>query len=245
MAGLSRLYPFYRLGWTILDWVFPPVCGGCGRAGSRWCADCQRRVQIVRGDLCSSCGIPETKAALCRTCELDRPAFYALRSWAVFDEPVRTAIHKLKYRRDVGLGDALAVGLSRFVDELNWPIDVVTPIPLGARRRRERGYNQVGLIALPLALSLDIAYEPGALSRRRETRSQVGLNREQRRQNLQGAFRAEGKKVRGRNVLLMDDVATTGATLSSGAEALLAAGANRVYALTAARALPRHGLSGV
>lgn len=242
MAGSSWVYPFYRSAWTTLDWVFPPACGGCGRAGSRWCADCQRRVQILRGDLCSSCGIPEIQSALCRTCELNPPAFYALRSWAVFDAPIQTALHKLKYRRDVGLGDALAAGMSRFVEELHWPIDVIVPIPLGARRRQERGYNQVGLIALPLALSLSVAYEPGSLSRWRETRSQVELNREQRRENVRGAFRAEGKKIGGRNVLLIDDVATTGATLSSGAEALLAAGAKQVYAVTVARALPRHGL---
>jgi ComF family protein len=146
----------------------------------------------------------------------------------------------LKYRRDMGLGDALAEQVADFVRGLNWPIEVVIPIPLGRQRLKERGYNQVGLIARPMSLALNLKYAPGALARSRETRSQVGLNREQRRENVRGAFRALDAEVKGKTVLVVDDVATTGSTLSSGAEALLSSGARDVYALTVARALTRH-----
>jgi len=243
VTDYAWMYPFYRLTWTALDWVFPTMCGGCGEAGSRWCKECQQRVPLLTGKVCEACGLPSEESPLCRTCKLDRPSYHSLRSWAVFDDPVQQALHRLKYRRDVGLGDALAAQMKRFLAGLYWPIDLVVPIPLGQSRRRERGYNQVSLIALPLAMSLNLAYVPKALYRWRETRSQVGLSREQRRKNIQGAFRADERKVRGRTVLLMDDVATTGSTLSSGAEALFSAGARQVYALTVARALPRHGLS--
>jgi ComF family protein len=156
---------------------------------------------------------------------------------------VRPALHKLKYRRDMGLGDALAVSIAGFVESLQWTFDMVVPIPLGGKRMQERGYNQVALIAKPLSLSLGSAYQPSALKRQRETKSQVGLSAGERKDNVQDAFLADPRIVRGRSVLVMDDVATTGATLSSSAEALIQAGAVHVFALTVARALPHHGLN--
>jgi ComF family protein len=128
------------------------------------------------------------------------------------------------------------------VMKLDWPIDLVVPIPLGKKRRRERGYNQVALVAMPLAASLEWPYVPQALKRTRDTRSQVGLSYEERRENITNAFVADARLVRDRAVLLMDDVATTGATLSAAASALNAAGARKIFALTLARALPHHGL---
>jgi ComF family protein len=107
---------------------------------------------------------------------------------------------------------------------------------------RERGYNQAGLMAQALARLMGWRYLPQALRRTRHTRSQVGLTAAQRRENVRAAFESSAALVRGRILLLFDDVATTGATLHSAAEALLAGGASRVYALTVARALPRFGL---
>jgi len=149
-------------------------------------------------------------------------------------------LHRLKYRRDIGLGEALAMQLAEFVRGLNWPIDIIVPVPLGKQRLQERGYNQVGMIARPLALVLGIKYAPRALYRQRETRSQVGLTKAERHDNVQNAFQALGIVVDRKTVLVMDDVATTGSTLSSSAEALLSSGAKDVYALTVARALPHH-----
>jgi ComF family protein len=143
----------------------------------------------------------------------------------------------LKYRRDLALGQSLAENMLPALQRLEWPVDVVLPIPLGRSRLSQRGYNQASLIARPIAMALQLTYAPRALVRWRETRSQVGLSREQRRDNVTGVFRARSKVVRGRAVLLIDDVATTGSTLSSAAEALLAAGAVQVHAFTAARAL--------
>jgi competence protein ComFC len=171
-------------------------------------------------------------------CVRNRPCFRILRSWSAFEAPVRTALHRLKYRHDISLGDSLAVQLSEFVSNLNWPIDLVVPVPLGQKRLKERGYNQVGLIAFPLSLSMNIAYSPKALCRNRETRSQVGLTKPERHVNVRGAFHASEICVKGRVTLLIDDVATTGSTLSSCAEALYTAGAKDVYSVTVARALP-------
>lgn len=165
-----------------------------------------------------------------------------MRSWLVFEGPIRFALHKLKYRRNVALGDALAQHLVDYVNILGWPVDTVVPVPLGKARMKERGYNQVGLVAMPLAALRGWTYEPHALARARETRSQVGLSAVERKENVSGAFRGDPARVSGKTVLLMDDVATTGATLSSCADALLQSGAKKVYSLTLARALPHHGL---
>lgn len=235
-------YPLYRFAWSGLDWLFPPRCGGCGAAGSRWCDECQANVPVLAGTLCEKCGMPIVRADRCDRCHVDPPPFRSLRSWAVFDFPVRPALHRLKYRRDMGLGDALAVPLSRFADSLDWPLDMIIPVPLGRKRMQERGYNQVDLIARPLSLALGLNYRPAALKRTRDTVSQVGLSAVERRENVRNAFIADALVVRGKTILVMDDVSTTGSTLSSCAEALFQAGAKEVFALTVARALPHHGL---
>jgi ComF family protein len=169
-----------------------------------------------------------------------------MRSWAVFDSPIQNALHTLKYRRNItGFGDVLAHQMSSFVRSLNWPLDGILPVPLGRQRLKERGYNQVALVARPLAYEMRVAYLPDALWKMRETRSQVGLNMEERRENVSKAYQAQPMAVRRKSILLMDDVATTGSTITACTEALLAAGAQEVYALTIARALSHHDLNRV
>ena len=238
-------YHLFRSFWIGLDWLFPPVCGGCGTKGTRWCKVCQKNVKAINEPTCDVCGLPQKVAGLCARCANKRPEFKMLRSWAAFEDPVQVALHRLKYRRDIGLGDALSSQISEFVTQLEWPIDMIIPIPLGKKRLRERGYNQVAMIAMPLSMQLGVAYMPIALSRARETRSQVGLSAVERQENVRDAFVATPLKVGGRTVLLIDDVSTTGATLSSAAGALFQSGAKDVYAITIARALPHHGLKGV
>lgn len=241
----SLAYYLYRFAWGSLDLFFPPTCGGCDTIGSRWCKDCQRKVHHLVEPICEICGISINVPGLCADCQRVRPRYRTLRSWSVFDDPVRNALHKLKYRRDVALGDALAAQLSEFAVGLRWPVDMIVPVPLGKKRSQDRGYNQVGLIARPLALATRTVFAPDALHRVRETRSQVGLSKPERRANVSGAFQAHGKRVSGKIILLMDDVATTGSTLSACAEALYDAGAHDVFALTVSRALAHHGLNSV
>lgn len=238
-------YLLYRNFWIGLDWLFPPECGGCGESGARWCSACQKKVQLIKGFVCLSCGLPQEISELCYRCEHDHPSYTSLRSWSVFEEPVRHAIHRLKYRRDIGLGEALSTQLFSFVHDLGWPVELIVPIPLGKKRYQERGYNQVAMVALPLSMQLGLKYSPNALDRIKETRSQVGLSAAERRENVQDAFKAERNIVGGCRVLLIDDVTTTGATLSSAATALLDSGARVVYAVTIARALPHHSLNDV
>ena len=148
----------------------------------------------------------------------------------------------MKYRRNAALGDALAPHLAGYARKLGWRVDLVVPVPLGKQRMNERGYNQVGLLAKPLAAMQGWRSSPQVLVRRRETRSQVGLTPLERKENIAGAFQAEPARAAGKDILLVDDVVTTAATLAACSEALLKAGARNIYALTLAMALPHHGL---
>ena len=132
-----------------------------------------------------------------------------------------------------------------FVRSLHWPVEIIIPVPLGKKRLKERGYNQVGLVAGPLAYELGLPYEPGALHKTRETRTQVGLDISRRSENVRDAYQADPNVVKSKSILLMDDVATTGATISACTSALLSAEAKEVYVLTIARALPHHSLDRV
>jgi ComF family protein len=135
------------------------------------------------------------------------------------------------------MGDALAQLMIASLEKLNWPVDIVTSVPLGLVRLAERGYNQATLLARPIALYQNLPFSTNILSRVRETKTQVGLTIKQRQENMDGAFKADAKKAKGKNVLVVDDVATSGATLNACAKALLEAGAGKVYGFTLARAI--------
>jgi ComF family protein len=135
------------------------------------------------------------------------------------------------------MGEVLSLVLIQRLDEFGWPVDLVVPVPLSVGRQRERGYNQSAFLAYPVALAHGIRYSSRALQRMRETVSQVSLSADERHRNVSGAFSANPDAVAGKRVLVVDDVATTGATIGSCAEALMSAGAQAVYGLTLARAV--------
>ena len=203
------------------------------------------QVPRIGKPFCERCGIPTRGAVICERCKLNPPAYRMMRSWAVFESPIQNGLHSLKYRRNLAFGESIAMQMSDFVSSLEWPIDVLIPVPLGKKRLKERGYNQVALVARPLAYQLEWRYEPDALWKKRETRSQVGLSVSQRSENVQDAYQADPTIVKQKSILIMDDVATTGSTISACTTALLSAGARDVYVLTIARALPHHGLDRV
>jgi ComF family protein len=121
--------------------------------------------------------------------------------------------------------------------KLNWSLDIITSVPLGLVRFKERGYNQATLLARPIALCLDMPFSTRVLTRTRDTRSQVGLTVSERHDNMVDAFHADSNLVCGKNILVVDDVATSGATLNACANALLNGGANNVYCFSLARAV--------
>jgi len=182
---------------------------------------------------------------MCEKCKSKPPAYQMMRSWAVFDSPIQNGLHTLKYRRNIALGESIAIQMANYVRSLHWPVEILIPVPLGKKRLKERGYNQVGLVARPLAYQMRWTYEPDALWKTRETRSQVGLTAYQRDENVHDAYEADPTVVKRRSILLMDDVATTGSTISACTQAMISAGAQEVYVLTIARALSHHSLDRV
>lgn len=228
-------YSLHHLFWTAVDWLYPPTCGGCQKFGERWCAHCQNSVTLVGTHVCSKCGNFTTDGGLCPSCSASLPPYQALRSWGIFIGPLREAIHRLKYQHDIGLGEALAGHMIDFFLSTQWEVDFIVPVPLNASRLQERGYNQSALLARPLAQITRICYQPKAVTRTRNTRSQVGLKAHERIDNVRDAFVSQPDVVKNKRILLIDDITTTGATISACAGAMMDAGASSVYGLTLAR----------
>jgi competence protein ComFC len=229
-------YYTYRLLWEALDWLYPPTCGGCNRQGVRWCVECAQITQQLQTSLCPICGNKTIDGKACERCKENRPYFECLKSYTEYQGPIRKAVQRLKYKHDMAMGEALSRLMISRIEELNWPLNLVTSVPLGLVRFKERGYNQANLLARPIALWLKLPFTTKALRRKRETRSQVGLTAIERQENMLDAFKGNEKLVVGKNILLVDDVATSGATLNASSKALLDAGAIKVYSFTLARA---------
>lgn len=230
----------HQLGWKIIDLFFPPRCGGCGEWGLRWCENCLSQIIEIKEPICLSCGEPQdngSSSKICERCRRTPPQYEAIRSWAVYKKPLQTAVHRIKYQNDLGLGEYMSKFLSQVLSNTNWNVDLVTPVPLGKERFKERGYNQAMLLAQPLAWSMGLQHNSRALRRIRETDTQVNLSIAERRANVSGAFQAKREIVSGKSVLVIDDVTTTGSTLDACATALYSANAKLVYGLTLARAV--------
>jgi ComF family protein len=157
-----------------------------------------------------------------------------MRTLADYEGVIRECVHALKYQKNQSLGYVFSQMLRDLLIKEGWELDMIIPVPLSPKRIVERGYNQAAQIARPLAAKLGVKYNPYGLRRIRNTRSQVGLSAQERRDNVAGAFEAVSDLVRRNRILVVDDVVTTGATLSACAEALRMAGADTVYCLTLA-----------
>lgn len=200
----------------ITDLVFPPRCAGCGRVDTVWCSRCQHELEQIP--------FPNHVPPL--------TPLSGMASTGVHDGKIQQAIWSLKYENGRQLATPLGARLSQQLASLDWPVNCIIPVPMHSERLAERGYNQAQLLAEQIAQHTAIVCIPGALRRWRFTPSQVGLGREERLVNVQDAFEANAEQVHDQVVLLVDDVYTTGATLSACADTLLQAGATAVYGLT-------------
>jgi ComF family protein len=153
----------------------------------------------------------------------------------LFDGHIRHAIHALKYRRVAALAEPLGDALARFWLAAPAPISAIVPVPLHPARQRERGYNQAELLARRVSRATGAPLRANGLRRTRATAVQMTLHAAERKANVADAFAAEPAVVRGADVLLVDDVCTTGATLDACAVVLKAAGAGAVFGLALAR----------
>jgi ComF family protein len=175
------------------------------------------------------------RAVYCSDCNRFPRAFTAMRSAFSYEGVAKAAVHALKFDGVSALAPAMAQPMADALKLWSQTVDVVVPVPLGWVRRRKRGYNQAELLAREVARLTGLPIEPGALRRVRQTPAQARQPGEEARlRNISEAF-GPGKGAVSGNVLLIDDVATTGATLDACARVLLSGGATAVYGLTFAR----------
>ncbi len=158
-----------------------------------------------------------------------------MRAVGYLEGALQTAIHRFKYSNLRPLAAPLGKLASDYLIGHRLPVDTVVPVPLHSRRLRERGYNQAALLAAEIGRAVQMTVAEDVLQRVRSTAPQVGLNAAQRRKNVRGAFQCANTSLKDRNVLLVDDVCTTGATMESCSIALREAGVGVVWGLALAR----------
>lgn len=186
--------------------------------------------------LCPRCGLPQSGGTLCPACVNWQASIDGIRSPFKFDGVVRQAVHEFKYRNLRALASPLAQFLAGYVRANPLPVDVLVPVPLHPKRLRERGYNQSELLARALGKLVGLPMVGDSLLRRRFVSPQARTaSVAERRSNVAGAFSVRGEGFQGKRVLLIDDVATSGATLDACAAALKTGGAASVWGLTLAR----------
>ncbi|MCX6791485.1 MAG: ComF family protein [Candidatus Gottesmanbacteria bacterium] len=215
---------------NLLDFIFPKRCVGCGKIGKYFCAACRANIRVIKPNepICPMCGRPALDGAthpICRT----RYSLDGLTSFFHYDGPVRKAIKAIKYR----LVSDLAEEFVNLVSVRDFDDCILIPIPLHPSRFRQRGFNQAEVLGSILAKRLNVAVRTDILRRVKETEPQVSIKkRADRLENMKNIFSC--KNITG-NILLFDDVCTTGATMRSAATVLKRAGATCVWAVSMAR----------
>jgi len=243
---LSQLTTFAeRLTQETLLLIYPPTCAGCTRALNSYrpfCPDCFSALDLISEPYCPLCGIPfgakTTTGHLCGDCLGSLHRFDRARATGIYQGLVREVIHRFKYGGQTFLVRPLARMLMGPAEELTrlHRIDKIVPVPLHYRRLRQRGFNQASLLARRLGSLLKIPVDYSSLRRTRWTEPQIGLSRNQRAANVKGAFSLKAmEKVKGKGVLLLDDVLTTGETVNQCVRVLQDGGAREVVVLTVAR----------
>lgn len=228
--------------------LFPPVCAGCRRQVSRpgaLCGSCWPKLRFLEKPWCAVMGTPFAhdmgEGFLSAEAIANPPPFERARAAVAYTGVARRMVQSLKYGDRTDLAPWMARWMLRAGAELVADADVVLPVPLHWRRFFNRRFNQSAELARVIAAQSGKPFEATAIRRVKVTRQQVGLGLSERRDNVRAAFRVPPErdiKVRGRRVLLVDDVYTTGATVSSAAKALKKSGAAAVDVLTFARVLP-------
>lgn len=228
---------------NITSLLFPIKCAVCGKLlpaddKYRLCAFCFDSIRPIGSFQCKGCGLvlPDTNK-YCFNCLKTRPALL-IRSYAPFNDTIRPLIHKFKYGRQPYLARILArfLNIAFQSNECFAKVDTIVPVPCHWSRRFGRGYDHVQLLAKEFSAVSGLPFNDKLLKKNRRTLPQAKLSRERRLQNLTDAFSVSAiTMVQGKSIVLIDDVCTTGATLSACAKTLLSCGADSVVGLSAAR----------
>jgi len=244
---LPVMHALLPLARGLVDLVLPPRCPACRAivdGDDRFCAACWQELRFLTPPYCARCGTPFEHdmgaGAQCATCLAEPPRFATARAALAYGGPARTVVLALKHGDRQHLARLMARAMRRAAGELLDPgaAPLLVPVPLHRWRLWRRGFNQAAVVARELARLSGAELAVAAVTRVKPTASSQGLGRAARARNVRGAFRvAERQRVRGRRIILVDDVLTTGATAEACARVLRRAGAAEVHVLTYARAL--------
>lgn len=234
---------------NLINILLPPRCIKCGKILSErngLCAECFNKIRFISAPMCYHCGRPFTttenlkfaKPQLCGECLKQKKFLFALkRSTFIYDDESKNLILDLKFRDKTAYTETLANFLyTAGADIWAQNPDILVPVPIHRRRLLTRRYNQCALLANCLSTKIGIPTDCRSLIRARNTVPQVELSGRARRTNLKNAFKVKyPQNIKGKRIVLIDDVSTTGSTLNECAKVLHKAGAEAIYALTLAR----------
>jgi len=218
------------------DFFFPQKCIGCGKEGSLICANCLKKLPRISQPICPKCGRHQPSGILCPACINWKNNIDGIRSPFRFEGTIRESIHQLKYKNLRDISNILSHQLFIYLTKYPLDFDIIVPVPLHPRRLKERGYNQSSLLAVKLGKLIDVPVYDSNLLRIKYTIPQVktaGLK--ERQTQISDAFLCKDKSLNSLNILLLDDVSTSGATLDACAKALKSAGTAKVWGLSLAR----------
>lgn len=223
----------------VLKILFPESCPVCGKPSTGHntapiCSGCWEGILQYKGAVCLKCGKPLVSDAsiTCGDCLKEEPAFKWARSFGIYDGALKKAINLFKY---YGI-KRLSKPLSELMFKIKMPaVDVVVPVPLSKKKLKQREFNHAALLAKYISIYLGTRVTLNCLVKIKETMPQVGLSAKERGKNVRNAFVAKNNEfIKGKNILLVDDVLTTGATIRECSKSLKSAGAGEIYAITLA-----------
>lgn len=228
----------------ILDLIYPPHCLVCKDPDQGYlCGKCIEEIDLIKPPGCRKCGgllSENTRGTTCEDCRERDYHFEFARSAGIFEGVLRDAIHALKYHNHIAIADSLGEVMARSFAEvgLAGKADLAIPIPIHRSRMLQRGFNQSEALARVFCKRVNLPLEPRVLRKTRKTKRQMELPFDLRITNVKGSFEVrEATRFRGKRVLLIDDVFTTGSTLDEAARVLCEAGASAVCAYTLAKSL--------
>jgi ComF family protein len=233
---------------TAVSLIYPARCLGCGCSVTSdfgLCGSCWRDTAFIGGAICDCCGVPlpgqaDDEILTCDDCLAEAKPWQKARSALVYKGNGKRLVLALKHSDRQEIAKPAAVWMARAMADLPTRNMLVSPVPLHWTRMVKRRYNQAALLAQALARQTGLPVCPDLLQRKRRTKSMEGMTREVRFTSVRGAIEVHARRrhrIISRPVLLVDDVMTSGATLSAAADACLAAGSGPVFAVTLARAV--------
>lgn len=226
----------YAAAKAALDFIYPPRCPGCDRPlapGSSICEDCSGKIRRVREPVCKRCGKPmeQERREYCADCFRKEHKYRQGKAVFIYERKIKQSLYRFKYsnKREYAAFYA-AEAAELYADWIKRKqIEVIVPVPMYRGKKRRRGYNQAEVFAKALGRELELPVDTKLVRRIRDTVPQRELNEKERRRNLKNAFQLVPNIVEYKEILLVDDIYTTGSTMDAVAEVLLFSGVKNIY----------------